>query len=172
MSAITLYDASVPIVQNSIAALSAILKKAESAPNAASMVDARIHPDMLPLSFQVHFATDLAQKMLARLTGNEPAKLENDFKTFADFQARVDETQALLAKADKDVINKRAGETVPLGLGPGKTVNILGTNYVDAYSLPNIFFHVTTAYNILRKEGVPLGKLDFLTPYLGKHVPN
>lgn len=166
----TLYDASIPVARDALKALSAILKKGEAAPNAASLPAATIHPDMKPLSFQVHVATDLAQKMHARLTGAEPATLENNLETFADFHARIAETEALLAKADRDTVNKRAGENVPLGLGPGKTVHIPGAAYVNSYGLPNVFFHLTTAYDILRKEGVPLGKMDYLSPFVAQYL--
>lgn len=167
----TLYDASVSTAKDILESLKAILKKAESAPNAASLPDARIHEDMLPLSFQVHFVSDIAQKTAARTSGTEPEKLENDLKTFDDFFKRIDEVQAILAKTDKEVINKRVGETVPMGLGPGKNAEIAGHAYVTGYALPNLFFHLSTAYNILRKEGIPLGKMDYLVPFLGKHLP-
>lgn len=100
----SLYDGTIRVAQDSLNALTAILTKAKAHPDAARLPDARLHPDMLPLTFQVHFATDLAQKMAARLTG---------------------------------------------------------AGYAMGYGQPNLFFHVTAAYCILRKEGVPLGKMDY-----------
>ncbi|ODA75896.1 hypothetical protein RJ55_08537 [Drechmeria coniospora] len=167
----TLYDASVTVAKETLECLAAILKKGETAPNAASLPEARIHPDMLPLTFQVHFVTDLSQKMVSRLTGEEPPTLENNLKTFADFQARIKLVQGALAKADRDLVNKRGDEIVSMGLGSGKTAQLPGTAYNSGYTMPSIFFHLVTAYNILRKEGVDVGKMDYLTPYIGHHVP-
>ncbi|KAM4065720.1 helix-turn-helix domain-containing protein [Hirsutella rhossiliensis] len=167
----TLYDASIRVAQDSLNTLTAILKKGEAHPNAAKLPEARIYDDMLPLTFQIHIVTDLAQKMQARLTGKEPQKMENDLKTFKDMYARIDKVQEMLSKTDKDAINNYTTEKVPLGMGPGKEVQVSGLGYTNGYALPNLFFHVTTAYNIMRKEGVPLGKLDYLKPYLAPHVP-
>ncbi|GAO20008.1 uncharacterized protein UV8b_05218 [Ustilaginoidea virens] len=169
MSTYTFYDASIPIIREAVESLEAILKKGEQAPNAASFPEARIYEDMLPLSFQVHFSTDLALKFIARASGTEPLSTENNFKTFADFYKRIDQTKEALANADKDLINKRVDETITIGLGP-KNGSLLVRNYLSGYVLPNIFFHITTAYNIMRKEGVPLGKMDFITPFLTKHL--
>ncbi|PHH91415.1 hypothetical protein CDD83_558 [Cordyceps sp. RAO-2017] len=168
----TLYDATVVLARDSLNSLTAILKKGEAAPNAASLPGARIHDDMKPLTFQVHVACDLSNKVYARMTGQEPPKTEDELKTFADMHARIAQTLQLLAKADREAINKRVGEKVPVGLGPGKEAQISSLGYTNGYALPNIFFHVTTAYNILRKEGVPLGKMDYLKPFLGQYVPD
>ncbi|TWU78294.1 hypothetical protein ED733_008366 [Metarhizium rileyi] len=167
----TLYESSIGAAKDVLTSLKAILKKAESAPNAATLPDARIHEDMLPLSFQVHFVTDIAQKTMARTTGVEPQKLEANLKTFDDFFRRIDQAEELLAKADKDVVNKRIDEAVPLGLGPGKTTELPSHAYVSGYAIPNLFFHLVTAYDILRKEGISLGKTDYLSPFIGKHAP-
>ncbi|POR38689.1 Uncharacterized protein TPAR_01110 [Tolypocladium paradoxum] len=165
----SLYDASIPLARDSLKSLSAILKKGEAAPNAASLPEASIYADMKPLSFQVHVVTDIAQKILARLTGKEPVLLENNLKTFADFHARIAQVEELLAEADKDTINDYAGKDVPVGLA-GRTVHMPGAAYVNGYGLPNLFFHLTTAYDILRKEGVPLGKIDYLTAFIAQYV--
>jgi hypothetical protein len=166
----TLYDASVAAAKDAVASLRNILKKAESAPNSASFPESRIYEDMLPLSFQVFFVTDVAQKTVARCTGVEPVQFENDLKTFEDFYKRIEQVQEILDKADKEIVNKRIGETVTIGLGPGKTGDLATHAYVTGYAVPNLFFHLVTAYNILRKEGVPLGKTDFLGSFLGKHI--
>ncbi|PNY25839.1 Uncharacterized protein TCAP_04200 [Tolypocladium capitatum] len=165
------YDGSILLTQNALKCLSDILKKGEATPNAASLPEASLHPDMKPLSFQVHIVTDVAQKIHARLTGNEPATLENNLKTFADFRARIEQIEQQLAGADKDTINRHAGEIVPLGLGGGKTVDMSGAAYVSGYGVPNIFFHLSMAYGIMRKEGVPLGKMDYLVPFIGQYIP-
>ena len=167
----SIYDASIVIAKDALASLASVLKKGEEHANAACLPEARIAPDMLPLAFQVHVVTDTASKMFARLSGEEPAALENNLKTFADFGARIAQVEAILAKADEKTINARVAEIVTIGLGPGKSAPMPASAYVNGYALPNLFFHLTTAYDILRKEGVPLGKMDYLMPFIGKHVP-
>ncbi|KAJ6781253.1 hypothetical protein PWT90_08890 [Aphanocladium album] len=164
------YDVSVGQALEVLDSLTAILKKAEAAPNAATLPEARIFEDMLPLSFQVYIVTDLGTKIAARLNGQEPPANENNMKTFADFHARIAESRAALEKCDKETINSRATEAVTVGLGPGKSAQMNGLTYNAGYATPNLYFHLATAYNILRKEGVPLGKMDYLTSFLGKHV--
>lgn len=166
----SLYDASVPVARDSLNSLKAILEKGEAQSNAAALPEAKLHDDMFPLTFQVHLATDLAQKMQARLTGKEPLELQKDLKTFKDMYARIDMVQELLSKTDRDTVNKYTEEKVPLRVGPTKEVQITGMGYTNGYALPNIFFHVMAAYAIMRKEGVPLGKMDYLKPYLSQYV--
>ncbi|PHH91527.1 hypothetical protein CDD83_130 [Cordyceps sp. RAO-2017] len=165
----TLYDATIVMVQHCVESVKCILQKGEAAPNAASLLEARIHEDMLPLSFQVHMVTSLSEKVLANLLGREPMKLENNFKTFDDMYKRIAVVSEVLAKADRDTINGRDGQTVKFDMGP-KAVEISTLGYVNGVVLPNILFHLTTAYDILRKEGVPLGKMDYLRPFFGKYV--
>lgn len=167
------FDFSVGQAKLALDALEAILKKAQSAPNAAELPLAKIHDDMLPLAFQVNVATDISNKIVARLLGEEPPAYKwEDLKTFDDFFARINTVKAILDKATKDTINASQEKTVPLGVGPGKpALQVSGYAYVTAYGLPNVYFHVVTAYNILRKEGIPLGKMDYLGPYMGPYMP-
>ncbi|TQV92954.1 hypothetical protein V2A60_003727 [Cordyceps javanica] len=164
------YDVSIGQALEVLDSLSAILKKAEAAPNAAALPEARIHEDMFPLAFQIFIVTDLGIKLASRLTGQEPPTMDNNLKSFADFHARIAESRAALEKVSKETVNTRAGEAVSVGLGPGKTAQMTGLTYNAGYVTPNLYFHLATAYNILRKEGVPLGKMDYLTSFLGKHV--
>lgn len=161
----SLYDAAIPMARNALKSLSNILKKGEAAPNGASLLAASIHPDMLPLTFQVTIIADSSTKVVARLQGIEPHAWEGKVETYADCFSRIAKAEEILDAADKDLINQRQNETVPLGLGSRGTVQIPGSNYVNGYFLPNIFFHLATAYDILRKEGVPLGKTDYLEPF-------
>ncbi|KAG5919526.1 hypothetical protein E4U61_000795 [Claviceps capensis] len=170
MSTYSFYDASISLTQEAVESLKSILKKGAEAPNAASLPEARIFEDMLPLSFQVHFTTDLAQKLVARTSGTEPLTFENNLKTFDEFFDRIDKTLEVLAKADKDVVNKRVDEIVTFGMGPTKEGKLPIRHYLSGFILPNLFFHIITAYNIMRKEGVPLGKLEYLAPFLNKHM--
>ena len=97
-----------------------------------------------------------------RLSGTTAKTFENDLKTFADFYARIDEVSTIVNAADKATINGRDESTISIGFGPGKSVDMSAAGYVNGYLMPNLFFHLTTVYNILRKEGVELGKLDYL----------
>ncbi|KAG5971523.1 hypothetical protein E4U55_001216 [Claviceps digitariae] len=170
MSSFTFYDSSIPMFKEIIESLQVILKKGSEAPNAASLPEARIIEDMLPLSVQVHFVTDFIQKFVARASGTEPLDFEKNLKTFDDFFQRIKKVEDILAKADKELINKRVDEDVPLGLGPDKDAKMLLRNFLSGVVIPNVFFHLITAYDIMRKEGVPLGKMDFLSPFLSKHL--
>jgi hypothetical protein len=91
-------------------------------------------------------------------------------KTFADFYTRIDEIAAIVNKADKALIESRADKTITIGMGPGKSADLTATGYVNGWLMPNLFFHMTTVYNILRKEGVELGKMDYLNSYIGQYV--
>ncbi|PTB69080.1 hypothetical protein BBK36DRAFT_1113045 [Trichoderma citrinoviride] len=168
----SLYDATIPLAQNALKALTNILKLGEAAPNGASLLSARIHPDMLPLTFQVKMVTDTTTKLAARLTGTEPHAWEGEIETYADCYARIAKAEEILAAASKDVVNQRQNELVNVGMGSLGTFAMTGGNYANGYVLPNIFFHLSTAYNILRKEGVPLGKKDYLTPFIGDFLTN
>lgn len=166
----TLYDSSVVLAKNAVESLSGILQKAAAHENASSLPSATLYEDMLPLGFQVFMVTDTAQKLVARTSGTEPLQLENNLTTFEAMQARIDQVLEVLNKADKDIINSRVDEMVTIGLGPGKSADVKVREFVGGYAMPNIFFHVSTAYAILRKEGVPLGKMDFLNAFFGKYI--
>ncbi|KAF4988737.1 hypothetical protein FGRMN_9584 [Fusarium graminum] len=167
----TLYDAAILHTKEALNSLSAILKKAESHANASSFPTAKLAEDMLDLSFQVHFATDTASKMAARTTGTEPVALSREeCNTFAGYHARIAQVLEILEKADKETVEKRGAEVVTIGLGPGKSADMTCRNYVQGYGIPNVFFHLTTAYAILRKEGVDLGKQDFIGPFMNQYM--
>ncbi|KAM0525621.1 hypothetical protein ACHAPE_000330 [Trichoderma viride] len=163
----SLYDATVPVAKSALKSLFNVLKKGEAASNGASLLSAKIHDDMLPLTFQVYMVTDTSSKIASRLQGIEPHAWEGKIETYADCFSRIAKAEEILAAADKDLINQRQNETVPLGLGSRGTVNIPGVAYTNGHFMPTIFFHLTTAYDILRKEGIPLGKDDFIEPFNG-----
>ncbi|KPM41101.1 hypothetical protein AK830_g5466 [Neonectria ditissima] len=170
MSSYTLYDASIAVVRDALDALSNILTKAEAHPNSASFLDARLAEDMLPFSFQVFFVTDLAQKLAARGTGADPLDLDRTLDSFAAMQARIALVRGVLDKVDREALNARAEAECTVGMGPGKEVKMQVKQYVNGYVLPNVFFHTTTAYAILRKEGVQLGKQDYLESFIGQYL--
>lgn len=187
----SIFDASIVPVQHSLESLKTILKKAEASADSSSFAEARIHPDMLPLAFQIHMMTNVcfpmptgsprdpnsantsqqtSQQAVARLSGTEAKSFENNLKSFAEFYARIDEVAAIVKSADRSTIESRSDSTISIGFGPGKSVDLSATGYVNGWLVPNLFFHLTTAYNILRKEGVELGKLDFLGAFVGQYA--
>lgn len=171
MSHYTLYEAAITMSKNALTSLEDVIKKAQASPVAAAIPTAKIHESMLPFTFQVYVVTNFAQKMLSRLAGKEVSDLDNNLTTYEEMLARIAEVQKVLdAAPDKDTINARSSENVQLGLGPGKEVTLLAWQYVHGYILPNIFFHLTTAYDIARKEGVELGKSDYITPFMSNFV--
>ncbi|KAF5020844.1 hypothetical protein F66182_7099 [Fusarium sp. NRRL 66182] len=170
----TLSDAAVVQTRDILNSLSAILKKAESHPKASTLPQAKLAEDMLDLSFQVHFLTDLAQKIIARTSGAAPLELSMDnCSTFEAYHARIAQVLEVVDKADRDVIDKRVGETTTMGIGPGMgEMEIKTRDYVAGYSVPNLFFHLMTAYSILRKEGVDIGKRDYIDSFMSRYIPD
>lgn len=166
----SLYEASFPLAKNALSSLEATLKKCQSSPVAASIPTARIHADMLPFTFQVHSVTNTIQNLVARTMGSEPTPYENDMVTLEDMLARVEDVQKKLEAGDEAVVNGRSDEMVTMGMGPGKQVQLLSWQYVQGYVLPNMFFHLVTAYDIARKEGVEVGKLDYLSSFMKAYV--
>lgn len=172
MAAYTLYDASIGVAKDALTALSGVIAKAEGSSAAASIPEARTCADMLPFSFQVHFVTQTVSKMVARLTGAEPKEYENNLETYDAMKARITDVQAQVEAVDRDVVNGREKEIVSMGMGKDKPdAQLEGWKYAHGYAVPNIYFHLTTAYNIARKEGVELGKLDYIVPFVGKFLP-
>jgi uncharacterized protein len=161
-----MYDRSIAPISHSLKALAAILKKAEAYceakkidPNA--LLTARLFPDMLPLVGQVQIASDQAKGCGARLTGIAVPSYPDEEKTFAELQARIAKTLDFIGGLKKEQFADAAKRSVTLKIG-GKDTELDGTAYLSSAVLPNFYFHVTTAYNILRHNGVEIGKGDFL----------
>lgn len=166
----TLYNSSIGVATDAVNTISMIITKAAASPSASTIPSARIHENMKPFSFQVHTATDWAQKVAARLTGKEILSLEDNLTTFEAMQERVKIVLALLAEADKASVNGRTDEDITFAMRAGQDVTVKGWQYVHAFALPNIYFHMVTAYDIARKEGVELGKLDYMTSFAFKFL--
>lgn len=162
----SLYDATIGTTKSAIKSLSNVISIAEKQPNAESFLTASIHPDMKPLTFQVHVITAFAERLVARLVVRDAQDLQNNIATYADIHARLDAATKTLESVDKDTINTKGETVAPTKIGPTDEFNISGAVWAGAAALPNIFFHLVTAYDILRKEGVPLGKRDYLTPFV------
>ncbi|GAD99919.1 hypothetical protein AOR_1_404184 [Paecilomyces variotii No. 5] len=157
----TLYDGTIVVVQSILNTLSHILHQAEQRTDAISLLEARLHEDMYPLTDQVRLATQFSENLVARLTGREPVTFEGKPTTFSQCYDRIETVLKALKEADKNVVNKNGDVVATAKLGPENTAELSGAVYAQYLALPNIFFHLTTAYGILRKEGVPLGKRDY-----------
>jgi uncharacterized protein len=164
---ISMYQASVPSFVHSLGALAAVLDKAEAHCTArkidpAVMLGSRLIVDMLPLSRQVQIACDFAKGASARLAGVDVPSWPDDEKTFADLKARIKKTidYAQSFKTGQiDGSEGRAMQSIKIGGQPAK---ITGQHYLNHFVLPNFYFHLTTAYAILRANGVELGKRDYM----------
>ena len=164
---ITLSSASLPVFQTALSNLLHCLNKAEA--NAAArgfdanvFVQSRLAPDMLPFAAQIRIACDAAKNGTARLAGIEAPKFEDNETTFAELKARIGKTLAWLATVPPASIDGREEAQITFPVGREKTRTMAGEAYLKHWALPNVFFHVTTAYALLRHNGVDLGKPDYL----------
>lgn len=166
---LTMYQASIPVFVRMLGNLSSILDKAAAHAETknidqAVFINARLAPDMYPLSRQVQIATDMVKGCAARLAGIEVPSYEDNETTFADLQARIAKTVAFLQSVSDGQINGSEERTVTLKLR-GKEVSFLGQPYLLVFVLPNFYFHITTTYAILRHNGVEIGKMDYIGSY-------
>ena len=163
---LTLYQASVPVFTRGFNNLAAVLEKAKAHAKAnnidlATYVNARLAPDMYPLSGQIQGASDAAKFGVARLASVTPPSFPDTETTFDELQARIAKTLDFLKTVSETQINGREGSTVTLKIR-GKEMTFASEPYLLNFVIPNFFFHATTAYAILRNQGVPLGKMDYL----------
>ena len=164
--AISMYQASAPVFAKGLANMKSILEKA-AAHAAAKKIDetvfvtARLFPDMLPLSKQVQIASDFARGTTARLAGSEPPAMEDNEKTLADLIARVDKTLDYLKTFTAAQIDGSEARQITRPIR-GQPKTFTGINYLLQYALPNFYFHTVTGYDILRHNGVEIGKPDFI----------
>jgi uncharacterized protein len=127
----------------------------------AVLTGARLYPDMLPFVAQVRIATDTAKGAAARLSGTEMPKWADDEVTFEDVHARIRKALDYLATFKPEQFEGAEEKPIEMKL-PNRTLNFSGRDYILGFVLPNFYFHVTTAYNILRHNGLTIGKLDYL----------
>ena len=166
---ISLYQASVPVFIRFLDNLNDILKKGEAFAEAREiepevLINARLAPDMFPLVNQIQIACDLARRCAERLTGIEVTSVEDNEKTFSELYERINNTIAYLEAIQADQINGKEDEIFTLEIR-GYSFDFTGKEYVMYFILPNLYFHITTAYDILRHNGVELGKKDFIGKY-------
>ena len=156
-----LYEASVPTLLMFLQALSKLIDKAERSGVAETQIlDARLAPDMFPFPRQIQIATDLAKGAMGRLTGQTPPSWADDEATLAELKARIAKAIDYVGSFQPEAFEGAEVRTIELKAS-GRDLRFDGANYLLRFALPNFFFHVTTAYAILRAQGVKLGKPDF-----------
>lgn len=167
-TAISMYGASVPVFARALANLAAILDKGAAYAQArkideAVLLNSRLYPDMFALTRQVQIATDTARSGAARLAGVEFPAYEDKEATFAELKKRIQDTIAFLETLKPQQIDGSEDRTITWQTR-SSSKSMQGLPYLFTHLLPNVHFHVATAYNILRHNGVEVGKKDFLGP--------
>jgi uncharacterized protein len=162
----SMHQASIPVFQKTLLALSAILDKAEAHATArkidpAALLHARLFPDMLNFTRQVQLSCDFAKNGSARLSGVEAPKHEDKDATFAELKARIAATLTFVEGLKAAQIDGTEDKEITIKVG-GSDRTFKGRDYLLFFVLPNFFFHATTAYNLLRHNGIEIGKRDFL----------
>lgn len=163
---ISMYQASIPTFVRGLNNLSAILKKAEAHAKARKIdpsvfITARLAPDMFPLVRQIQIASDGVKGCAARLAGIEVPSFADTETTFDDLQTRITKTIAFMESVKPAQIDGSEEKPIHLKVG-GRELDFLGLAYLLHFVIPNFYFHLTTAYGILRHNGVEIGKADFL----------
>ena len=163
---ISMYAASVPVFRQILDSLSAILAKAEQHAtdrkiDPAALLQARLYPDMFALTRQVQIAADFAKGACARLAGVEVPKYDDTETSFADLRARLARTVAFIESLPQQQIDGSEAREIQTSAGPNSKT-FTGQAYLTQYALPQFMFHATTAYSLLRHNGVEIGKRDFM----------
>ncbi|MBA4808561.1 DUF1993 family protein [Brevundimonas sp.] len=157
-----LYDAAAPVFVRGLNVLDGLIDKAvASGLDEAGLMEARLAPDMKPFPDQIRMATFSARAAVARLTGTDIPFMEDDETSLAQLKDRIARSRAFVQSIEPAAF--AGAETRPVTMKfPGHVLEFEGAGYLTSFAIPNFYFHVTTAYAILRKEGVALGKQDFL----------
>lgn len=166
MTTISMYEASVPRLMRILGNLDGILGKAQAHVDAGKaserlLMQARLAPDMYPFAKQVQIACDKSRSVVARLAGLEVPKYEDDEQTLAELKRRIARTIDFLRGVPAEKINGTEDKEVVLPVA-GQPARYRGLSLLLDHSLPNVYFHVVTAYALLRQAGVPVGKRDYL----------
>lgn len=162
----SLYDTTIPAFLNSLSAMSKFLAKGEAFADQngiahEELLGARLAPDMHPLISQIQRASDSSRFVAVRVGGAAPKPMADDEQTFVDLQARIAATRDYLKTVPASSFDGKEGIEVKFKAGP-RELTFTGLSYITFFALPNFYFHVTTAYDILRHKGVPIGKVDFM----------
>jgi uncharacterized protein len=163
----SLYETSVPAFQQILNSLTGILTKAEAHCKAKNiqpdvLLGARLYPDMLPFSRQIQLVCDFAAKGCARMTHSEVPSTPDTEKSFEELKQRLAKTIEYLKGYKPAQFEGVETRDVSFPAGPDKTMTMKGQQYLSHFALPNFYFHAATAHNILRHNGVEIGKRDFL----------
>ncbi len=163
----TIYQTTVPYMLRTLGALSKILDKAAAHCEARKidpsvLVNYRLAPDMHPFARQIQIMTDQAKGLAARLSGSEVPSFPDTETTFDDLKARIAKTVDFVSSFEEAKFDGAEERQITLKLGANGELNLSGKDYAFGFSLPNFYFHATTAYDVLRHAGVELGKRDFM----------
>ncbi|WP_428267559.1 DUF1993 domain-containing protein [Haliangium sp.] len=166
---LSLYDITVPTLVGGLNSLQGVLDKAVAHVEAKkldprALLDARLYPDMFAFQRQVQVVADLARRGVDRLAGVEPASVPDEETTFTELSARLASTLDHVKGADRAAIDASVDREFTVNVG--QTMTFTGRSYLLGFLLPNFLFHVTTAYDILRHNGVELGKRGFIAPFV------
>ncbi|BEP61382.1 DUF1993 domain-containing protein [Variovorax sp. V213] len=164
--ALSMYDLSVPVFSRGLGQLTHVLEKSLAHAKAndidpATLVDARLAPDMLTLAGQIQRASDASKLGVARIAGITAPSFPDEEKTCDELLARIAKTQDFLATVDRALIDGQEERSVTIKAREGEA-HFTAQRYLLQFALPNFFFHVTTAYGVLRHMGMPVGKMDYL----------
>ena len=164
--ALSMYDLSVPVFSRGLGQLTHVLEKSLAHAKAndidpATLVDARLAPDMLTLAGQIQRASDASKLGVARIAGITAPSFPDEEKTYDDLLARIEKTQAFLATVHRTMVDGQEERQVTIKSREGEA-HFTAQRYLLQFALPNFFFHVTTAYGVLRHKGMPIGKMDYL----------
>jgi hypothetical protein len=162
----SVYDACIPSMIRFLENLSKLLDKAVTQANAqklplSDLIEARLAPDMHPLPRQIQIASDVAKLAAARFAGMEPPSFPDTETTFPELQERIRKTIDYLRSVPREKIDGAENRTITLKFPQGE-MSFVGRDFVTNFALSNFFFHVTTAYDILRHKGIEIGKRDYL----------
>jgi len=164
---ISMSSASIPVFTKVLSNLSHLLDKAqtfidEKGCDPTALTQYRLAPDMLPFTRQILIACDAAKNGVARLSGVEAPKFADTEQTIAELKQRIQNTLDYLATVPASALDGNEDKEITFPVGRDASRTMKGEAYLKHWVLPNILFHVTTAYNILRHNGVPIGKTDYL----------
>ncbi len=158
------------LTSQQLPALRTILAKAkayadESGTEHKTLLAARLHDDMHPLSWQLQTTVELVSRGIDRMLNKEPVNLVLDEDNFDALITRIEGINAELSTLDQAALNQAAETVFEIPIGPDASLSLTGDDYVLKFLLPNVYFHLTTSYDILRMQGVPVGKRDYMGPF-------
>ncbi|WP_445679202.1 DUF1993 domain-containing protein [Radicibacter daui] len=165
---VSMYDVSVPVFLRGLGRMHHLLDKldafsAEKGLAHGDLLGARLAPDMHPFTRQIQAVSDTSKGAIARLSGQQPPSMPDTETSVAELRERVAKTEDFIKSVSRDAIDGSEAREIVLKVGPNE-LKFEGLGYLTVFALPNFYFHVTTAYDILRNQGVQIGKRDYLGP--------